>query len=62
MKRVWLINRRITFGLTRSKIAKMLNISEPAYFAYEKGTRTPKPIKAKLLGKILDFDWTKFYE
>ncbi len=62
MQRDWLIACRLSHGLTRSKIAKMLNVSQPAYFAYEKGTRTPKPIKAKLLGQILDFDWTRFYE
>ncbi len=62
MKRTWLITYRLNHGLTRRKVAQMLHISEPAYFAYEKGTRTPKPIKAKLLGEILDFDWTKFYE
>ncbi len=62
MKRMWLITCRLSHGLTKSKVAKMLNISQPAYIAYENGTRTPKPIKAKLLGEILDFDWTKFYE
>ncbi len=62
MKRLWLITYRLNHGLTKSKIAKMLNVSQAAYIAYEKGTRTPKPIKAKLLGEILDFDWTKFYE
>ncbi len=62
MKRVWLITSRLNHGLTKSKIAKMLNVSQTAYMGYEMGTRTPKPIKAKLLGEILDFDWTKFYE
>ncbi len=62
MKRIWLITYRLNHGLTKSKVAKMLNISQPAYIAYELGTRTPKPAKAKKLGEILDFDWTKFYE
>ncbi len=62
MKRDWLITYRLSCGLTKRKLAKMLHISEPAYLAYEKGTRTPKPVKAKLLGEILGFDWTKFYE
>ncbi len=62
MKRTWLTEYRLNHGLTKRKLAKMLNVSEPAYLAYEQGTRTPKPSKAKLLGQILGFDWTKFYE
>ncbi len=62
MKRTWLITCRLNHGLTRSEIAKKLQISSPAYMAYELGTRTPRPVKAKMLGEILDFDWTRFYE
>ncbi len=62
MKRIWLITYRLNSGFTKSQMAKKLNISQPAYMAYELGTRTPRPIKAKMLGEILGFDWTKFYE
>ncbi len=61
MKRLWLINCRLNQGLTRGRVAKMLQVSEPAYMAYELGTRTPRPTKAKLLANILGFDWTRFY-
>ncbi len=61
MKRIWLINCRLNLGLTRNKVAKMLQVSEPAYMAYELGTRTPRPSKAKVLGELLGFDWTMFY-
>ncbi len=62
MKRTWLITCRLKHGLTRSRLAKLLQISAPTYMAYELGTRTPRPDKAKLLGEILGFDWTRFYE
>ncbi len=62
MKRTWLITCRLNYGLTKGKLAKLLQISEQSYIAYELGTRTPKPIKAKAIGEILGFDWTKFYE
>ncbi len=58
---MWLITYRLNQGLTRGKVAKMLQVSEPAYMAYELGKRTPKPSKAKLLADILGFDWTMFY-
>ncbi len=61
MKRIWLINHRLNQGLTRGKVAQMLQVSESAYMAYELGKRTPRPVKAKLLADILGFDWTKFY-
>ncbi len=61
MKRIWLINYRLNQGLTRARVARMFQVSEPAYMAYELGTRTPRPNKAKVLGKLLSFDWTKFY-
>ncbi len=62
MKRMWLITSRLNQGLTRGRVAKMLQVSVPAYMAYELGTRTPRTVKAKLLAKILGFDWTKFYD
>ncbi len=62
MKRTWLITYRLNCGLTKSKLAKLLQISEPTYLAYELGTRTPRPVKAKAIGEILGFDWTRFYE
>ncbi len=61
MKRIWLINCRLNHGLTRGRVAQMLQVSVPSYMAYELGTRTPRPTKAKLLADILGFDWTKFY-
>ncbi len=62
MKRTWLMICRLNHGLTRSELAKKLQISSPAYMAYELGTRTPRPVRAKMLGEILGFDWTRFYE
>ncbi len=62
MKRLWLINCRLNQGLTRERVAKMLQVSEPAYMAYELGTRTPRPNKAKVLAELLGFDWTRFYD
>ncbi len=61
MKRIWLINCRLNLGLSRGRVAKMLRVSEPAYTAYEMGTRTPRPTKAKILAELLGFDWTMFY-
>ena len=62
MKRKWLIQIRTKRGLSQEEISEKLNIPPSTYSAYENGTRTPKPKRAKLLGKIFGFDWTKFYE
>ncbi len=62
MKRIWLINSRLNLGLTREKLAQIFQVSVPAYVAYELGTRTPRPVKAKMLAELLGFDWTRFYD
>ncbi len=60
--REWLIEIREAHGLTQSAVALMVGISQPSYFAIEKGLSDPKPETAKRIGAALAFPWTRFYE
>lgn len=62
MRREWLINKRTKRGLTREEIAKLCDVTYQMYGCIENGKRRPGPDLAIKLGKILKFDWTKFYE
>lgn len=61
-KREWLIKARNDLGMSQLDIAKELEITQQAILNWENGLRTPKPKLARKLAKILNFDWTKFYE
>ena len=60
--RHWLTALRVERGYSQKELAKAINVTQPAYSFYERGKTTPKPDKAKALGSLLGFDWTKFYE
>ncbi len=61
MKREWLIKLRTKKKLSQEDMAKFLDVTQCTYSTWELGTRNPKPSKAKMIAKILNFDWTKFY-
>ena len=60
--REWLIKLREAQGLTQSAVALAAGISQPSYFAIEKGLSDPKPETAQRIGAALAFPWTRFYE
>ena len=62
MKREWLINYRKSKGLLQQDVAKICDITQQAYAAYEIGTKRPSPETAQKIAKVLNFKWTKFYE
>lgn len=60
--RNWLRELRLSANYTQSEIADILNISRAYYTQIELGNRTPSPKVAIELGKVLDFNWTRFFE
>ena len=62
MKREWLIKHREDKKLSQCSVAKLCDITQQMYGAIENGKRRPSPELAQKIGKILNFDWTKFYK
>ncbi len=60
--RHWLIQARHDSGKTFEQLSQELGITKQAIYYYESGERTPNPKLAKKIAKVLNFDWTKFYE
>ncbi len=58
----WLIELRKSKSLKAVEIARELDISRARYCNIEKGRERPTIAQAKRIGKLLGFDWTKFYE
>ena len=61
-KRYWLINFRKRKGLSQSKIAKKIGVSQQMYNYIENNKRNPSTNLAKKIADVLNFSWTKFYE
>ena len=61
-KRYWLIKFRERKGLSQSKIAKEIGVSQQMYNYIENGKRNPSPKLAKKIADVLNFSWTEFYE
>lgn len=62
MKRVWLTNKRKKKQISQEKLAVRCNVSQVTIARIESGERRPSPKLAKKIAKVLDFDWTKFYD
>lgn len=60
--REWLINIRKLKGLTQKEVAESCGVSRTCYAHYEQGIRTPNGRKAKVVGELLGFSWTLFFE
>lgn len=60
--RGWLIEKRKSRGLTQAEMAVLLKIPETTYQAYERGTRTPRISRAKVLAKRLGVSWLLFVD
>lgn len=60
-QRLWLKKRRNERKLTFLEIAKLLNMSKQGYWSIEAGIRNPSVTTAKKIARLLDFDWTIFF-
>ena len=62
--RIWLRAIRQNNNMTQEEVAQMSKISRSYYVQLEtRGeSKFPRPATAKRIAKVLDFDWTVFYE
>ncbi len=60
--REWLYKARKNKNLTMAEVAARSNISESYYSMIESGNRDVPVHTAKKIAKVLEFNWTKFYE
>lgn len=62
--RTWLIDIRKNAGLSQSEVARRAGMSQGFYAAVESGIRGKplKPVYAKSIAQVLEFDWVRFYE
>lgn len=54
--------RRLMKELTQEKLAELCDVASSSISLYENGKRRPSVEVAKKIAKVLDFDWTEFYE
>lgn len=62
MVRQWLIELRSNTEKTQDFMADRVGISRQYYGMIESGVRKPSVELAKKIGKVLNFDWTIFFE
>ena len=58
----WLIELRKNKNMTHEEVSNACDISRQYYSMIEMGERSPSVETAKKIAKVLDFDWTKFYD
>lgn len=59
---LWLRKKREDANLTQEQLAMKIGIARSTYGAIETGERNVRPHIAKKIAKLLDFDWTLFFE
>lgn len=60
--RIWLLKRRKERSKTQDYIACKARISRSMYAMIESGERNPSVTVAKNIAKVLNFEWTLFFE
>lgn len=60
--REWLLKYREAKGMKHEDVANEAGIHRAYYTMIENGTRQPSVRVAKSIAKVLDFDWTVFFE
>lgn len=55
-------NIRIQKGLSQKQVADLCNVKQPTYSRIESGIRTPSVQLAKKIAKVLELNWTIFFE
>lgn len=58
----WLTELRQKKGITQKTVARLANITQPAYCNIENGRKCPSVETAQKIAKVLGFPWTKFFE
>ena len=58
----WLKKTRKNKKLTQCDIANACGYSQTAYCMIENGNRRPSVELAKKIAKVLEIDWTRFYD
>lgn len=61
-QREWLRKIRKNKDMTQSEFSEFINVPVTTYASWEQGVRNPSIDKAKEVSKILDIDWTIFFE
>lgn len=59
--RTWMKEERQRQGITQKHLAKMCHTGQDVICRIERGVE-PRITTAKKIAKILDIDWTRFYE
>lgn len=59
---VWLRDIRKDAEMTQKKVSKLIGVSRPVYTRIENGSRKPSVEIAKKIARVLEFNWTRFYE
>lgn len=62
MKRKWLIELRQNKSLSQEEVAELCDTTQMTISNIENGVRRPSPTLAQKLAKVLNFNWTRFYE
>lgn len=62
MIRNWLVAIRTEHGFSQKYVSEQIGIAQPYYCTIETGKRQPAVKTAKKIAKVLDFNWTRFYE
>lgn len=60
--RIWLKERRAELNLTQDEISKQSKISRSTYAMIERGERQPSVQVAKEISRVIDRNWTLFFE
>lgn len=60
--RTWLKDIRVAAGLTQEDVADQAGVTRAMYGHIETGERGATVMNAKRIAKVLDFEWTLFFE
>lgn len=60
--RDWLRDLRKAHGMSEKQVAMAIGMSQPPYHRIEKGQSRPRVENAMKIGRLLQFDWRRFYE
>ncbi|MCY7983399.1 helix-turn-helix domain-containing protein [Bacillus inaquosorum] len=61
-QREWLKCHRLNKGLTQKDVAAKAKIARTTYASIEQGERNAGVQTAKAIAKVLDFNWTLFFD
>ncbi|WP_339231256.1 helix-turn-helix transcriptional regulator [Bacillus sp. FSL M8-0071] len=61
-QREWLKCHRLNKGLTQKDVADKAKIARTTYASIEQGERNAGVQTAKSIAKVLDFNWTLFFD